>query len=224
MRRIVILFGPPGIGKGTVGKILSERWKLPLISMGDLLRDNVKNSTSIGKTAEEFMKKGELVPDSIVFEALNDRVKQADASTGFLMDGFPRNLSQAEMFEKIVNEKDSVVLLNLIAQDSILIERLSLRRICKNCGAIYHLKNIPPKKQGVCDICGGELIQREDDRPDVILRRLEVFRNETNPLINYYQGRHRVMAVSAGDNPDNILKRIEELKLWEQKDPTKLKK
>ncbi|HON04859.1 MAG TPA: nucleoside monophosphate kinase [Candidatus Ratteibacteria bacterium] len=215
MKNIIILFGPPGIGKGTIGKILAERLKMPLISTGDLLRDNVKRSTPIGNKAEEFMRKGELVPDSIVFEALSERVKQDDASRGFIMDGFPRNLSQAEMFDRVIDEDSNIVLLNLIAQDSVLIERLSLRRICKNCGAIYHLKNIPPKKNGVCDICGGELIQRDDDKPEVISRRLEVFRNETSPLVNYYQGKHRVYTICVEDNLDNIVNRIEGLKLWE---------
>jgi adenylate kinase len=214
MRRIVILFGPPGIGKGTIGKILSEKWSMPLVSTGDLLRENVKNKTVIGMKADQYMKKGELVPDSIVFEALVERINQNDALKGILMDGFPRNISQAQMFENILSQGDTVFLLNLVASDNVLIDRLSLRRICKNCGAIYHLKNLPPKREGICDICGGQLIQREDDKPDVILRRLEVFRNETKPLLDYYSTRHKVLTVCADDNPDSILKRIEGLQLW----------
>ncbi len=215
MKHIIILFGPPGIGKGTIGKILSEKLHLPLISIGDLLRNNVKNSTPIGKRAEIFMKKGELVPDDIVFEALNDRVNQQDAGEGFLMDGFPRNLSQAMMFEKLLNKEDKIILINLVASDNVLIERLSLRRICKNCGAIYHLKNIVPKKQGVCDTCGAELIQRDDDKPDVISRRLEIFKKDTSPLLEYYRGKHKVVDICAEDNPVNIMKRIDLVKLWE---------
>jgi len=215
MKHIIILFGPPGIGKGTIGKILSEKLHLPLISIGDLLRDNVKNSTPIGKRAEGFMKKGELVPDDIVFEALNDRVNQQDAGKGFLMDGFPRNLSQAMMFEKLLNKEDKIILINLVASDNVLIERLSLRRICNNCGAIYHLKNIVPKQQGVCDTCGAELIQRDDDKPDVISRRLEIFKKDTIPLIEYYRGKHKVVDICAEDNPVNIMKRIDLVKLWE---------
>ncbi|HPP67127.1 MAG TPA: nucleoside monophosphate kinase [bacterium] len=215
MKHIIILFGPPGIGKGTIGKILSEKLHLPLISIGDLLRNNVKNSTPIGKRAEIFMKKGELVPDDIVFEALNDRVNQQDAGKGFLMDGFPRNLSQAMMFEKLLNKEDKIILINLVASDNVLIERLSLRRICNNCGAIYHLKNIVPKQQGVCDTCGAELIQRDDDKPDVISRRLEIFKKDTSPLLEYYRGKHKVVDICAEDNPVNIMKRIDLVKLWE---------
>ncbi|HOJ31055.1 MAG TPA: nucleoside monophosphate kinase [bacterium] len=214
MRKIIILFGPPGIGKGTVGKSLSELLGFPIISIGDLLRENVKKSTSIGVKAEAFMKKGELVPDDIVFEALNDRIQQEDAINGFLLDGFPRNMNQARMFEKTIDENDRVVVLNFVAPDSVLIERLSLRRICRNCGAIYHLKHMPPKKEGICDICGGPLIQREDDTPQVIARRLDVFRSETEPLLEYYGGKHRVLTVSAADNRENILRRIEGLTLW----------
>ncbi|MGB9643034.1 MAG: adenylate kinase family protein [Candidatus Ratteibacteria bacterium] len=214
MRKIIILFGPPGIGKGTIGKSLSEKWGLPLISIGDLLRDNVKKNTSIGMKAETFMKRGELVPDDVVFDALVDRISQEDASKGFLLDGFPRNMIQAQMLEKTIDTNDSVVVLHFVAPDNVLIERLSQRRICKNCGAIYHLKNMPPNKEGICDICGGTLIQREDDKPQVIARRLEIFRSETEPLLKYYDGRHKVLTISAVDNRDNILERIKGLSLW----------
>ncbi|HOK79366.1 MAG TPA: nucleoside monophosphate kinase [bacterium] len=214
MRKIIILFGPPGIGKGTIGKSLSEKWGLPLISIGDLLRDNVKKNTSIGMKAETFMKRGELVPDDVVLDALVDRISQEDASKGFLLDGFPRNLNQAQMFEKTIDTNDSVVVLHLVAPDHVLIERLSMRRICKSCGAIYHLKNMPPKKEGICDICGGVLVQREDDKPDVISRRLEIFRSETEPLLEYYDGRHKILTISAADNRENIIERIEGLALW----------
>ncbi|MCM8822149.1 MAG: nucleoside monophosphate kinase [Candidatus Omnitrophica bacterium] len=212
--KVVILLGPPGIGKGTVGNILSKKWNAPLISMGDLLRENVKNATSVGLKAEVFMKKGELVPDDIVFEALAGRIKQKDAENGVLMDGFPRNINQAHMLENILNDNDEIVLLNLVASNETLTERLSLRRICIRCGAVYHLKNIPPKKDGLCDICGGELIQRNDDKPEVIARRLEVFRKETEPLIKYYAGKHKMVKISAEGTPEDIIRRIEELGLW----------
>ncbi len=212
--KVLILFGPPGIGKGTIGNILSKKWNIPLISMGDLLRENVKNATTTGKKAELFMKKGELVPDNIVFEALQNRLKQEDASRGVLMDGFPRNMNQAHMMDEILGEKDEVVLLNLMASDDVVIERLSLRRICNNCGAIYHLKNIPPKKEGICDRCGSELIQRDDDKPEVIVRRLDVFRKETKPLLDYYAEKHSVIAINAEGDLADTLKKIEEINLW----------
>lgn len=213
--KVVILFGPPGIGKGTIGNIFSKKWNMPLLSMGDLLRENVKNKTAAGQKAENYMKKGELVPDDIVFEALVNRINNEDASNGVLLDGFPRNINQAVMLDKILKDTDDVMLLNLMADDRTLIERLSLRRICKNCGAIYHLKNIPPKKDEVCDRCGSSLIQREDDKPDVIQRRLEVFRQETKPLLDYYSARHKVFNVNANGHLEEILKIIEGLSLWE---------
>ncbi|MCM8758695.1 MAG: nucleoside monophosphate kinase [Candidatus Omnitrophica bacterium] len=213
--RFGILFGPPGIGKGTIGKVLSEKWNYPIISTGDVLRDSVKEATDIGKKAEIYMKKGELVPDEIVFEALKEKIGQQNSKPGILIDGFPRNINQAIMLDRIFKNDDKIVVLNFVASDSVVIERLSLRRICKNCGAIYHLKNIPPKKEGECDVCGGELIQRDDDKPHVIARRLEVFRNETKPLLEYYSKKYKVITVDASDNLEKIIKKVEEHKLWE---------
>ncbi|MCM8814868.1 MAG: nucleoside monophosphate kinase [Candidatus Omnitrophica bacterium] len=213
--RVVILFGPPGIGKGTVGNILSKKWNMPLISMGDLLRDNVKNATSAGLKAEAYMRKGELVPDDVVFEALSERIKQQDATDGILLDGFPRNINQARMLESLFGHNDKIILLNLVASMETLIERLSLRRICISCGAVYHLKNIPPKKDGICDICNGKLIQRNDDTPEVISRRLAVFHKETEPLIKYYDEKHTAIKISAEGGPDDIIRRIEGTNLWE---------
>ncbi|MCX7704797.1 MAG: nucleoside monophosphate kinase [bacterium] len=213
--RFIILFGPPGIGKGTIGKVLSEKWNYPIISTGDVLRENVKKGTPAGLKAEFFMKKGELVPDELVFETLCERIKKERSTEGILIDGFPRNIKQAHMLDGIFANNDRIILMNFISSDDVLIERLSLRRICKNCGAIYHLKNIPPKKNGRCDVCDGELIQRNDDRPEVIARRLEIFRNETRPLLDYYSKKHRVITVDANGSLEEIIKRIEEIDLWE---------
>ncbi len=213
--RFVILFGPPGIGKGTIGKVLGEKWDYPVISTGDVLRENVKNGTDIGEKAKSFMRKGELVPDEIVFEALKEKIKHGNYSRGVLIDGFPRTMKQARMLEEMFQDGNDVVLMNFVASDDVLIERLSSRRICKNCGAIYHLKNIPPKKEGECDICGGELMQRDDDKPEVITRRLEIFRSEAKPLLEYYTEKYRAVTVDANDNLEEIIKRIEELNLWE---------
>lgn len=197
MRNIIVLFGPPGIGKGTIGSALSKKLKLPLISVGDLLREQIKMKTELAKKAESFMKQGELVPDSLVFEALTDRISWKDASGGFILDGFPRNLAQARMLETILKESDPCMVLNLEGTDSILIERLSKRRICEKCGAIYHLVNLPPKQEGICDKCAGKLIQRVDDRAEVIAKRLEVFRETTSPLLDHYKTKGCVYPVDA---------------------------
>jgi adenylate kinase len=197
MRKIIILFGPPGIGKGTVGAYLSKEIKMPLISVGDLLRAGVKNQSEIGKKAESYMKKGELVPDSLVLELLEERISKEDASVGFVLDGFPRNYQQVIMLEKIFKNGDICFVLNLEGSDKIIIERLSNRRICEKCGAIYHLINMPPKKEGICDICGGKLIQRIDDTPQVISKRLEVFKNETEPILDFYKKKNCLYSIFA---------------------------
>ncbi len=213
--KVIVLFGPPGIGKGTIGALLSKRWNIPLVSIGDLLRENVKNNTEIGKKADFYMKKGELVPDEVVFEALSCKLDEQKNNKAILVDGFPRNLNQANLLESILKPEDRIILLNLVADDDLLIERLSLRRICKKCGAIYHLKNIPPKRDNICDYCNGELIQRDDDTPDVISRRLSVFRRETQPLIDYFGEKHRLLTISAEGGPEDILARIEQTGIWE---------
>ncbi|MCL5674726.1 MAG: nucleoside monophosphate kinase [Candidatus Omnitrophica bacterium] len=208
MRKIIIAFGPPGIGKGTVGSALSKEMKLPLISVGDLLRDAVKNQSGIGKKAENYMKKGELVPDSLVFELLNERISQKDASAGFILDGFPRNQQQVIMLEKVFIDGDICFAMNLEGSDKVIIERLSNRRICEKCGAIYHLVNIPPEKEGICDKCGGKLIQRVDDSPQIIAKRLDVFKNDTKPILDFYKKKGWLYSIFAEDKLSETLKLI----------------
>ena len=214
MRRITVLFGAPGVGKGTVGAALSEKWKIPLVSMGDLLREQVKSGTGLGRRADEYMKKGELVPDELVLEAISERINAADAAAGFLLDGFPRNMLQAGMLEKIFVSGDECVVLNFESPDSLLIERLSQRRICGGCGAIYHLTRIPPRRDDVCDRCGAALVQREDDTPEVIAKRLEVFRKTTRPILDYYGKNHRIYSICAQGELSETLVAIEEAGLW----------
>ncbi|HDD64583.1 MAG TPA: adenylate kinase, partial [Firmicutes bacterium] len=187
MRKILILLGPPGAGKGTVGKKLSENWNIPLISSGDILRENVKKETHLGKKAKEYMEKGELVPDSIVTEVIKERIKMDDCKNGFILDGYPRNRKQAEILDGILENDNKLLAVNLVADDEFLVKRLANRRVCEKCGAIYHLINMPPKKPGICDICGGKLIQREDDKEEIIRNRLKVYKKETAPLLNYYK-------------------------------------
>ncbi len=214
MKKILILLGPPGAGKGTVGGRLSEIYNLPLISSGDLLRENVNNHTELGEKANSYIKKGELVPDELVEEIIEDRIKREDCNYGFILDGFPRTLKQAEDLEKILQDKGVPIVIYLSASDDFLIERLSNRRICENCGAIYHLINLPPKEEGICDKCGGKLIQREDDKPEVIKRRLEVYHKLTQPIIDYYRKKGNFFKISGEGNLEETITRIKEILKW----------
>ncbi len=214
MKKILILLGPPGAGKGTVGGRLSEIYNLPLISSGDLLRENVNNHTELGEKANSYIKKGELVPDELVEEIIEDRIKREDCNYGFILDGFPRTLKQAEDLEKILQDKGVPIVIYLSASDDFLIERLSNRRICENCGAIYHLINLPPKEEGICDKCGGKLIQREDDKPEVIKRRLEVYHKLTQPIIDYYRKKGNFFKISGEGNLEETITKIKEILKW----------
>jgi adenylate kinase len=211
MKKSLILLGPPGAGKGTVGSRLSEIWGLPLISSGDLLRNHLKKGTAFGVNARVYMEKGDLVPDEIVVAMINEELSKPFCRRGFIMDGFPRTLSQAEMFNEVFDNEDDVKVVYLKADDDFLIRRLSLRRVCEDCGRIYHLVNLPPKKEGVCDLCGGKLIQRSDDREDIIKRRLQVYHQLTAPLIEYYKNK-KVLYIIPGDGKlENTISEIKKL-------------
>ena len=202
----LILLGPPGAGKGTLAEMLEERKGLSHISTGDLLRKEVKENTSLGKEAKRFMDKGLLVPDTLVVDVLK---KNLNLGRGFVLDGFPRNINQAEMLEE--NGIDIDLAINLRVRDSTIISRLSGRRICSKCGKIYHLVNMPPKKRGICDICGGVLFQREDDKEDVIRRRLEIYRKENEGVIGYYADRLKLKEVDANAEAEETYKRLIEV-------------
>jgi adenylate kinase len=207
MKKIIILLGPPGAGKGTVGERLSKILNFPLISTGDLLRENVKEKTILGIKAKEYMDKGELVPDDIVFSVLFERIKKDDCKDGFILDGFPRNINQAENLEKLFeNRKTKVIYLK--ADDEFLVKRLSNRRICEKCGAIYHLINLPPKVDGICDKCGGKLIQRDDDKEGVVRNRLNVYHKLTSPLLDYYKNKGILFEVDATQKLENTVSEI----------------
>jgi len=207
MKKIIILLGPPGAGKGTVGEKLSKLLNFPLISTGDLLRENVKEKTELGIKAKEYMEKGELVPDNIVFSVLFERIKNDDCKYGFILDGFPRNINQAENLNKLLEDGKTKVIY-LKADDDFLIRRLSNRRICEKCGAIYHLINLPPKVEGICDKCGGKLIQRDDDKEEVVRNRLKVYHNLTSPLLNYYGNKGILFQVDATKKLEEIVSEI----------------
>ncbi len=208
MKKIVILLGPPGSGKGTVGAALAQKWGLPLISSGDLLRQNVKAGSELGKKVQEFMERGQLVPDSLVLEVVAERMKKDDARRGFILDGFPRNLNQAMVLSKLL-EKEKYRVIYLKASDDFLVERLSNRRVCLFCGRVYHLINIPPRFPGVCDGCAGRLEQRQDDKTEVIRQRLDVYRNETAPLLDYYNKTDSFLEISGEGKLEETLSLIE---------------
>lgn len=184
-----VLLGPPGAGKGTQAVRLVEKYEIPHISTGDIFRKNIKEGTELGKKAQEYMNAGALVPDELVVDLVKDRLQQDDCKNGFLLDGFPRTIFQAEKLDEFLSESNLQmdIVINLKVEKEALIKRLTGRRVCKDCGASYHIVNIPPKKEGVCDICGGELIQRKDDNIETVENRINVYEEQTAPLIGYYK-------------------------------------
>lgn len=194
----LVLLGPPGVGKGTQASAIVEKYNIPHISTGDIFRANIKEGTDLGKKAKEYMDKGHLVPDDIVVSIVKDRLSKEDCKKGFLLDGFPRTINQAEILDKELTEMgiklDKVV--NIDADKEILIERAIGRRICKTCGKGYHIKFNPPKKENVCDIDGGELFQREDDTRETVSTRIEVYQKQTQPLIDYYEQKGIIINVN----------------------------
>ena len=184
-----VLLGPPGAGKGTQAVRLVEKYEIPHISTGDIFRKNIKEGTELGKKAQEYMNAGALVPDELVVDLVKDRLQQDDCKNGFLLDGFPRTIFQAEKLDEFLSESNLKmdIVINLKVEKEALIKRLTGRRVCKDCGASYHIVNIPPKKEGVCDICGGELIQRKDDNIETVENRINVYEEQTASLIGYYK-------------------------------------
>jgi adenylate kinase len=183
----IILLGPPGSGKGTQAKMIADKYKVKHISTGDILRENVRNGTALGKEAKKFMDAGQLVPDSVLIGIIKDRLAKDDVKAGWMLDGYPRTIPQADALEKILpdlGQKMSVVL-NVDVPDKELVGRLSGRRMCK-CGVSYHLQFNPPKVAGKCDVCGGELYHRDDDKAEAIMKRLDAYHKQTQPLIDYY--------------------------------------
>ena len=187
----IIMLGAPGAGKGTQAKMIAEKYGVPHISTGDIFRANIKNGTELGKEAKGYMDKGLLVPDELTVRLLLDRVAQEDCVNGYVLDGFPRTIPQAEVLDEKLTELDEKVdyAVNVDVPDENIINRMSGRRACLNCGATYHIVNIPPKKEGICDVCGSELVLRDDDQPETVKNRLKVYHEQTQPLIEYYTGK-----------------------------------
>lgn len=194
----LVLLGPPGAGKGTQAEKLSKEYKIPHISTGNMLREAVKNNSDVGKKANAYMAKGELVPDQLVIEIVKERLTGPDAKNGFILDGFPRTKLQAVSLDEALKSAGAPldVVLYFQTTDEVVIKRLTGRRICKKCGANYHVKNIPPKKEGICDVCGALLAQREDDKEATVKNRLAVYKKETAELIGYYKNKSILKTVS----------------------------
>ena len=187
----VVLVGPPGAGKGTQAEHIAKHYRIPNISTGDIFRANVAERTSLGEIAKSYMDEGELVPDDVTVAMVRDRLGYDDTDHGFLLDGFPRTVPQAESLAALLDELDVPldVVLKITVDDDEVVRRLSGRRICRSCGRTFHVEFDPPNSEGVCDACGGELYQRDDDKPETVRRRLQVYREQTKPLVEYYEDR-----------------------------------
>ena len=201
MKRVVLL-GPPGVGKGTQAGLISKKYELTHISTGDIFRANLRQGTPLGLKAKEYMDKGLLVPDELVCDLVADRVGQDDCKNGYLLDGFPRTVVQAESFDKFLekNGQALTVVLNIQAPFEDLFNRAAGRRVCKQCGKTYNVISLPPKTEGICDACGGELSHRADDQPETVKNRLKVYEDQTSPLVEYYTGSGRIANVD-GNRP-----------------------
>ncbi|MEU6505410.1 adenylate kinase [Streptomyces sp. NPDC046942] len=196
----IVLVGPPGAGKGTQAVRLAEKLSIPHISTGDLFRANISQGTELGKLAQSYMDKGELVPDSVTIGMAKDRMEQPDAEKGFLLDGFPRNVQQAEALDELLQTEGITLdaVLDLEVPEDEVVKRIAGRRICRNDSShVFHVSYSPAKKEGVCDVCGGELYQREDDREETVRTRLEVYHTQTEPIIDYYKAQGLVVTISS---------------------------
>ncbi len=206
----IVLLGAPGAGKGTQAKKMVEKYGIPQISTGDILRQAVADGTPLGLEAKKYMDKGELVPDEVVIGLVKERLQQDDCKKGFILDGFPRNTAQAETLDQVLQEMGSPLqlALNVDVDFDVLMKRLTGRRTCRQCGQMYNIYYNPPQKEGVCDKCGGELYQRDDDKEETIRKRLEVYQSQTAPLIEYYKNKGILQSVNGVGNIDEIFANI----------------
>jgi adenylate kinase len=209
----IILLGPPGAGKGTAAELLTKHFHIPHVSTGNIFRSLYKDKTTVGKIAKEFIDRGELVPDDITNEIVRNRLAHHDATKGFLFDGYPRNIKQAESFDELLKEKkwtlDAVI--NIKLDDSIIVDRISGRRVCESCGAVYHILNKKPKVSGICDVDNGKLYQREDDMEKTVLRRLKIYNEQTAPVIGYYESKGSITHIDGTKSISEIFESIKKV-------------
>ena len=208
----IIFLGLPGTGKGTQAGVLAEEFNIPHIATGDIFRQAINQGTELGKKAKEYLDSGELVPDTLTNALVKERLAQPDAKKGFILDGFPRTLKQAEALDQIIDELnrslDQVIYFS--APEEVLIKRLTGRRICSDCGTPYHTEFNPPENEEICDRCGGELIQRKDDREETVIHRLKVNREKTDELVSYYRNQGNIITIQADASLEGVKKQLKE--------------
>ncbi|MBR4210301.1 MAG: adenylate kinase [Lachnospiraceae bacterium] len=209
----IVLLGAPGAGKGTHAQYLSDKYEIPHISTGDIFRANLKEGTPLGLKAKAYMDRGELVPDELTVDLVLDRLMQDDCANGYILDGFPRNLFQAEALTKALAEKGEEIdhAIHFVISEEAILRRMSGRRVCPVCGASYNIVGMPTKVEGICDRCGSEVIQREDDKPATVLKRLEVYREQTEPIVGYYRERGKEERIDSAQPLEAVREALDEL-------------
>lgn len=206
----LVLLGAPGAGKGTQAVVISQKYNVPHISTGDIFRSNIKNGTELGRKAKEYIDKGLLVPDELTVDIVKDRISQPDCKAGFILDGFPRTIYQAERLDEILKELNVELdcTLNIYVPDEEIIKRMSGRRVCSKCGMSYHIVYNQPKVENICDSCNGELIQRDDDKEETVIQRLNTYHKQTEPLIEYYEKKGKLLTVHGQEGVDDTTKEV----------------
>ena len=209
----IIMLGAPGAGKGTQAEKIAAKYGIPHISTGDIFRANIKNGTELGKKAKSYMDQGLLVPDELTCDLVIDRIGQDDCGNGFILDGFPRTIPQAEALTAALKKQNASMdhAVDIEVADESIIRRMSGRRVCPRCGATYHIVHIPPKKEGICDVCGSEIVLRDDDKPETVKKRLQVYHEQTQPLIDYYREQGILRSVSGSQPTEEVFASIIEI-------------